>query len=139
MMGRRLDRVLVEWHRFAGQDNSINRLWLTFSGDEVGLECDSSGEGLDLLTEPPRPDFDMDRYGEVVTRDGSSEQPFVPLINGELIVVRELRIPRQVKPLGVVMGFRPLGKLVIVNWGDDLLVEAEVPAFILAESPDEVD
>jgi hypothetical protein len=81
----------------------------------------------------------MDRYGEVVTRDSSSEQPFARLINSELIGVGDLRIARQVKPLGFVLRFRPDGKLVIVNWFDDLLVEAEVPAFVLAEASDEVD
>jgi hypothetical protein len=139
MAGRRLDRVLVEWHRFAGRDNAMTRLWLVFSGDELGLECDSSAEGLELATDGPKPDFGMDEYGEIVTRDSSSEQPFAPVINGEFMSVRNLRVPRQVKPLGVVLRFRPIGKLVIVNWGDDLLVEAEVPAFILAESPDEID
>jgi hypothetical protein len=115
------------------------RLWLTFSGVEVGLKCDSLAEGLDLVTEGPKPDFDMDKYGEIVTRDASSEQPFAAVISTELVDVRNLHVARQVKPLGVVLRFRPLRKLVIVNWFDDLLVEAEVPAFILAEAPSEVD
>jgi hypothetical protein len=115
------------------------RLWLVFSGDMLGLQCDSSAEGLEFNTEGPEPDFSMDEYGEIVTRDDSSEQPFAPVINTELMSVRNLRVPRQVKPLGVVLRFGSAGKLVIVNWGDDLLVKAEVPAFILAESPDEVD
>jgi len=139
MVGRRLDRVLVQWHRFAGQDSATVKLWLVFSGNELGLQCDSSAAGLELATEGPEPDFSMDQYGEIVTRDSSSEQPFAPLMNSELISVRNLRIPRQVKSLGVVLRFRPVGKLVIANWGDNLLVEGEVPAFILAESPDEVD
>jgi len=139
MVGRRLDRVLVQWHRFAGQDSAIIKLWLVFSGNQLGLECDSSAEGLEVATHGPEPEFGMDQYGEIVTRDSSSEQPFAPVINSDLINVRNLRVPRQVKPLGVVLRFRPVGKLVIVNWRDDLLVKAEVPAFILGESPDEVD
>jgi|GEM_PF-5953816 len=139
MVGRRLDRVLVQWHRFAGHDSAIIKLWLVFSGDELGLKCDSSAEGLELASEGPEPNFGMDQYGEVVTRDSSSEHPFSPVVNSELISVRNLLIPRQAKPLGVVLRFRPVGNLVIVNWGNDLLVEAEVPAFILAESPDEID
>jgi hypothetical protein len=115
------------------------RLWLVFSGDLLGLQCDSSAEGIEPATEGPEPDFSMDEYGEIVTRDDSSEQPFAPVINTELISVKNLRVSRQVKPLGVVLRFRPVGKLMIVNWGDDLLVKAEVPAFILAESPEEVD
>ncbi len=102
------------------------------------LGCDTAAEGLLLQGDPFRPDVDMGESGLLVTVDASTEEPYAHLIGATLGEIKELWVPGDSKPIGVLHRFPDVGQLVVVNWGDDLLIDGSLPSGVAASSPREI-
>jgi hypothetical protein len=132
-----LDHVVLSAHTYPGEETVPLHVWLDFGGTLFQLAVDASGEGLEVTSKPIGEGFDMAQYGEVVTKDVSGEQPFTAVVGEVLRASRDVRVADQLKPVGVMLRFHADGQLFIANWGDELILEADYPPYVLSESPTE--
>ncbi|GAB3873513.1 hypothetical protein ACFPIJ_00970 [Dactylosporangium cerinum] len=118
-VGLRLDRADVQWHVSPGQDDSLMRFWLTFSGVSYGFHVGAEDEILDVIVEDRGTDADMGVYGRLEVRTASPADPAAAAVGQRLVVVHDLYAGYLGKPIGARLSFEHVD-LSVADWEDEL-------------------
>jgi hypothetical protein len=120
VVGTRLDRVDVQWHVVAGQDDSLMRFWLTFGSSTFGFHVGADGEELDVVLEAAGTDADMGRYGRLEVRAARDPDPPASAIGQRLLAVDDLFdwYGRQ-SAIGARLRFEHVA-MTVADWEDEL-------------------
>lgn len=128
-LGRRLISSRVEYFVFKGDRSETPLfLWLRYQGiSERRLLCDSTGENLLLDNEEGSP-VDLGDMGSCVIFDASSVCPIVAgCLGSTLSRAWILHSGERNGCSGVQMDHGNGQSLVVVNWGDELLIDSQYP------------
>lgn len=117
LVGRRLDEVVVGWHRFSGSSTPVT-LFLSVEGQ--WLEVCTTGDGSLRLARTQRPvDFDMAEYGQFKMLPAGQDHPLHPLIGQTLGHVR--LVIWEHTCVGLVIEAND-GSVVLANEADEIFV-----------------
>lgn len=120
VVGSRLDRVDVQWHVVAGQDDSLMRFWLTFGSSTYGFHVGADREQLDVVLEAAGCDADMGRYGRLEVRSTRDPDPPAAAVGQRLVVVQDLFDAYGQSPIGARLSFEDV-ELSVADWEDELV------------------
>ena len=120
VIGARLDRVDVQWHVVAGQDDSLMRFWLTFGDSTYGFHVGADGEELDVVLEAAGTDADMGRYGRLEVRPGHDPDPPASAVGQRLVAIDDIfdGYGRE-RAIGARLRFEHL-TMTVADWEDEL-------------------
>jgi hypothetical protein len=119
VVGARLDRVEVQWHVVAGQDDSLMRFWLTFGSSTFGFHVGADGEELDVVLEAAGSDADMGRYGRLEVRSAREPDPPAAAVGQRLVSVDDLFYRYGMSAIGARLHFERV-EMSVADWEDEL-------------------
>jgi hypothetical protein len=127
-IGRKLFNVFGSYyfksHEF---DETPLSIWLYFESiSPIRFLGDSNGWNISLDEKEPEP-IDMGEAGEICIRDLSQKPIFKSIIHQELKSVSTFDSPDEGNIIGFRLDFGVPGKLIILNWGDELYIGEKVP------------
>lgn len=128
-LGLRLERVQGEFYEGyqAEVHDSLIAVWIQFSGlARVRLFGEADGWGIGVDEAFPT-GSDMGPAGVSVIRDMANSGPFSRCLQSPLQDAALFRSPGSDQPVGVRLRFVPLRDVLILNWGDELLVRNRPP------------
>jgi len=138
MRGRRLTAVsgsFYETRDLAALDEPPVFLWLTFD-ESITVRISTRGDGALRLEEGTGSEVDLGECGALRVRNISRTIPFATLIDRQLIDVHCLSLepdPPFPPCFGFELEFERDGRLVMANWGDELLISDRLPQEIERE------
>jgi hypothetical protein len=96
----------------------------------VGFRTASDGYGLRIDVGPAPEPADMQELGHVAPVSVASDDRFTKLLHATLDAVSLISLPWATEPIGLALGFGT-GTVVIIDWGDELLVANELPNYVI--------
>ena len=136
-LGRRVERVQGEFYvgRQLAFDEFPLSIWIQFTGATLArLFGKPDGWGMGLDQSPPT-GSNMGPAGRTVIKDMAKMRPFSQCMGYALKAVAVCSSPGSADPIGVRLNFESGGVIYILNWGDELVVDNQLPN---DASPDDV-
>jgi hypothetical protein len=127
VIGHPLRKIVASVHVFEGSiDSEFLAVWFIFEDvPAIRLLGASDGEALIADNEPFEP-VDMAESGEVVIADISNKTVFGNSIGKSLHKIS--RVESNKRTVGVQFDFGESLKPLVLNWGDELYLGADLPA-----------
>jgi hypothetical protein len=128
--GHRLEQVVGEFYVgcHPAADESPISIWVQFAGVlRVRLFCKPDGWGLGLDEARPS-EADMGPAGRTVIREMAKMRPFSNCMESALQGPALFTSADSPDPVGVRLNFESGGVALILNWGDELVVDSRPPS-----------
>jgi hypothetical protein len=125
VVGSLLERAEVQWHVVTGDDDSLMRFWLTFTGGQTyGFHVGADGVALDVIAEAPGIDADLGRYGKLEVRPAREPDPPASAVGQRLVGVENLFSGTSQSAIGARLSFETVTVSVAdcddeLRWGHD--------------------
>lgn len=128
-LGRRVVQVLGEFYEGAppAASESATSIWVQFEGAaRVRLFGTPDGWGIGLDEAPPT-ESDLGSSGRTVLRDMLRKRPFSQCMDSVLHKAALLTSTESPHPIGVRLSFESEREVLVLNWGDELVVDDRPP------------
>lgn len=127
--GRCLEQVEGEFYMGCqpAADESPISIWVQFAGTaRVRLFGKPDGWGMGLDETPPI-GSDMGPAGRTVIREMATMKPFLNCMESALQGAALFTSTDSPEPVGVRLSFESGGSVLILNWGDEIVVDSQPP------------
>lgn len=128
IIGSVLLKAIGALHYFEGSFATVPEyLTLKFEGKgALTISCEADGERIQVNRELIEP-IDMQESGEMVLCDLTRKSPFSKFFGKPVVQIFELISINANKLIGLRLEFIHQSSLVVLNWGDELLISDQFP------------